>query len=203
MRTKKKEIGNKYGLLTILEEIPLEHNHYRRVIASCECGSKNKSYSLNHLRQEKIKSCGCLRVKRQTKHGKSKSKIYRVWCTMKQRCYNHNYPDYKNYGAKGIKVCEEWLTFENFLEDIGDKPFNLVSLDRIDNNGDYEKSNIRWASYNTQAQNRSSTKLNPEIVREIRSKTLSKIEKDNLCKLYNISKNTLHDVIKNRTWKNI
>lgn len=90
-------------------------------------------------------------------HGDTSSAEFRSWQGMKQRCYNQNHHKYHYYGAKGIRVCDRWLQFENFLEDMGRKPSSKHSIDRIDNDGDYEPDNCRWADYKTQNTNRSIT----------------------------------------------
>ena len=97
-----------------------------------------------------------------TKHGYSpgngkQSPTYNSWYNMKTRCQNPNYPDYEYYGGRGIKVCERWQDFENFLADMGEKPEGLT-LDRIDNDGDYEPDNCRWATMKEQIQNRRNLK---------------------------------------------
>ena len=93
-----------------------------------------------------------------TKHGHSfrngkPSPTYNSWHKMKQRCLNPNCLEYKNYGGRDIKVCERWMDFENFLEDMGERPEGLT-LDRINNDGDYEPGNCRWATWKEQNQNR-------------------------------------------------
>jgi len=77
-----------------------------------------------------------------------------TWCTLRQRCQNPNNPSYVYYGARGIKVCERWAKFENFLEDMGERPNRALSIDRINNEGNYEPGNCRWATWSQQMKNR-------------------------------------------------
>lgn len=86
------------------------------------------------------------------KHYKQEWKhpLYSTWDAMKQRCSNPNNAKYRHYGGRGIKVCERWLTFSSFLEDVGEKPSPKHTLDRIDNDGDYERANVRWATQREQ-----------------------------------------------------
>jgi len=91
---------------------------------------------------------------KQEKHGKSHSPEYQAWRDMKYRCYNPNVKSYKYYGARGIKVCDQWRnSFTKFLEDVGERPDKGYSLDRIDNAGNYEPGNVRWETQENQMRN--------------------------------------------------
>lgn len=90
-------------------------------------------------------------------HGMSRTPIYESWKAMRKRCLNPNAPKYRLYGGRGITICERWDYFENFREDMGERPIGL-SLDRIDNDGNYEPGNCRWATQKEQQNNRSNNK---------------------------------------------
>ncbi len=133
---------------------PRYYNKYR-----CYCGNvfivREDSVRSGHT-----KSCGCLWIKTVTKHGqaastnKKPSVEYVAWSSMIVRCYDVNTKYYKHYGGRGITVCDRWRTsFSNFLSDMGTKPKKELSLDRIDNDGDYRPDNCRWADRSTQARN--------------------------------------------------
>lgn len=126
----------------------------------CECGA-DVVIGANNLRRKMTMSCGCLHSERARDgrwvHGHgglSPTTEYRIWSSMITRCENPKAVSYKWYGARGIKVCERWHSFANFFADMGSRPSPRVTLDRIDNDGNYEPDNCRWATGKEQAQTR-------------------------------------------------
>lgn len=149
-----------YGRLTILEEIEAGKNG-RRVKCRCECGAIVQA-SFKLLRTGNTTSCGCLRrdlvAAKNTKHGGGKREgrrpEYNIWKAMRQRCTNPNIDRWESYGGRGITFDPAWNDFSVFLADVGPRPSPRHSLDRIDNDGNYEKSNVKWSTLNQQARNK-------------------------------------------------
>lgn len=129
----------------------------------CQCG-KIITMPASEFIKGKQKSCGCktreLIGKSSRKHGLSGTPIWNVWHSMKERCTNSKAQAWKNYGGRGIGVCERWLeSFENFYTDMADGYHNGLTLDRIDVNGDYTPENCRWVTMQEQGRNKRNTRL--------------------------------------------
>ena len=155
-------IGSRFGRVVVINEVPQGAGKRRRVLCRCDCGNNivtdPRSLFIGHT-----KSCGCLQKEivskssklRCTTHGKTKTKEYSTWGHMKGRCYNKSNAKYKDYGGRGIKVCDRWLeSFENFFEDMENAPSKFHSIERLNVNGDYEPSNCKWATNAEQAVNK-------------------------------------------------
>lgn len=150
----------RYGKLTVVKFL-YKKNGKPYVLCICDCGN---SYIANYyaLRSGNTKSCGCYRknyiTNKNTSHGKSNTKIYHIWKSMRQRCNNKNSKDYKYYGEIGIQLDENWNVFENFYNDMYDSYIEHIklfgesdtSLDRIDPSKNYCKENCRWATWKEQ-----------------------------------------------------
>lgn len=154
--------GRKFGRLTVIELQGTNHRRHNMWHCKCECGNE-VNVSATDLITGHTRSCGCLMretaTETMTTHGKSKERLYTVWQGMIGRCNRPSLKCYKNYGGRGIEVCDEWRDYEAFrqwaLENGYDEnaPRGQCTIDRIDVNGNYEPSNCRWVDAKTQAQN--------------------------------------------------
>lgn len=167
--------GRRFGKLTALDPVSCP-GRPRKWVCSCDCGGTAQTLT-NYLLSGHTKSCGCLMRNKarangllKVTHGEGKageiSIEYRTWSSMLSRCRNTKDPKYKNYGARGIQVCPEWLvSYPEFLADMGRRPSSEHSLDRIDNSQGYRPDNCRWVTQAIQANNKRTNRhlqLGPE-----------------------------------------
>ncbi len=164
MRTERSVIGLVFGRLTIIGDAKPRFTpkglKQRFVTCVCICGKTN-DILLSAVTSGHTKYCGC--AKREAvertffKHGHARagnhSRIYMIWCSMIKRCTNPKDPEFENYGGRGIRVCERWLSFPNFLADMGEPPKGM-SIERKNNFGNYEPDNCKWDTIANQARNR-------------------------------------------------
>lgn len=142
-----------YGLLTFIDEAGCNKHGKRLWKLRCICGKTTVAVA-SQVRTGKTQSCGHLKSagNRRT-HGKHRTRIHNIWCNMKARCDNPKHPSYHNYGGRGISYTPAWADFECFAQDVGEPENALLTLDRINNDGNYEPKNVRWASRSTQSRN--------------------------------------------------
>jgi hypothetical protein len=155
-------IGEKYGMLTVMEESPSNDKNMKMYLCRCDCGKETvKSTRYLHREELKIRSCGCMAHSSNVKHGfsKNKERLYRIWQAMRWRVSENNTSE-KSYRKKNIKCCTEWedyATFRNWALENGYS--DGLSLDRIDNSGNYSPNNCRWADSYVQSNNRGNNTL--------------------------------------------
>lgn len=188
-------INSKYGMLTVMKRDGSTEGGHAMYLCKCDCGTIKRIYGVG-LNNKRTVSCGCKRRSlggKNKTHGLTKTRIYSIWSGMKARCLNRRDDAYKYYGGRGIAICERWLSFENFLLDMGKEHTIGLTLERIDNNGNYEPSNVKWATLVEQANNKRNNRI---IIVDGVTKTLSEYSK-----FSGIKVTTIHNRIKSG-WSN-
>ena len=197
-------MGYKSGRLTVIARAGTSGRRAMWLCA-CSCGGEITTAG-NSLRSGRAQSCGCLRAEANTRHGHAANGTvtpeYKAWHSMWQRCTVATDKRFRNYGARGITVCERWQTFENFLADMGPR-LKGRSLDRKDNNGNYEPGNCHWATAEQQARNTRRTKLTASKVREIKELLRQRLSHSKIARRFGVSKGAVSGISNGTKWADV
>ncbi len=198
-------IGQVFNRLTVIQNAGTDKHNQSMWKCKCICGNEITTRGTNLL-SGSTQSCGCWGRERAAElkrsHGLHDHPLYHIWAAMKDRCYNTNNKRYERYGGRGIRVHENWIAnfeiFYNWAISKGYRPG--LTIERIDNDGNYEPGNCRWATVLEQQQNTSRTKISPEDVFKIRNdnRTHKVIASD-----YGVNESTISRIKNSRTWSNI
>jgi hypothetical protein len=207
--------GQKTGLLTARKRVDSDKHGKVKWECLCDCGN-TVDVIASRFNTGKTRSCGCLRVlrtiQRCTTHGDAnhhhRTAEYRAWLGMKARCFKPTTTEYHRYGGRGITVCERWKTsFKSFLQDLGRKPSKRHSLDRFDNDGDYEPGNCRWATRKQQNKNKTfgygNCKLTDIQVRQIRAILASGQRQSSIALRFKICETTICNINTGKAYRRV
>jgi hypothetical protein len=194
--------GKRFGGFVIVERQG-SRNGRSLWLVQCDCGARKL---MNFLPRDNVRSCGCrihtgpTRLTHGHSHHSRRSPTYQSWMSMVQRCTNPARGNFKNYGGRGIVICERWRTFENFLADMGERPLG-TTLDRVDVNGNYEPSNCRWVNAAAQSRNKRHAKLEPHEPAQIRWLRSSGYPRSSIAAMFEISESMVRAVDTGIAWK--
>lgn len=198
-------IGERFGRLVGVADARLSGR--AALVCRCDCGTE-RTFRTSHLRSGLTRSCGCLKRetsevngRRNKRHGAASARTptYSSWKAMRTRCLDENADAFARYGGQGIRICDRWSLFENFLADMGERPGG-TSLDRINGNGHYEPSNCRWATNRTQTRNRKNTVLSAHRAQQIRWLCGLGLPQVDAARRLGVSTSLVNLVVKNKIW---
>lgn len=204
-------VGRQFGRLTVVARLPsANHGKSHRWLCKCVCGNDRDILGVCLLKGS-TQSCGCLAREvraaqraAMTRHGRSvlklKCRTYKSWIAMKARCYDPNHVAANAYQGRGIVVCGRWRnSFENFFADMGERPRGRT-LERIDNDGNYEPGNCRWATAREQNHNRRGVKLSDDAAQAIREWSHAGLRAVILAKAFGVNRRQITGVISGEIW---
>lgn len=205
-RPRKNLTGSRFGMLTVESEAERHSNGKERWHCQCDCGLPITVLG-NNLKTGNTTSCGC----KPRKHGLLYHPLYNTWQQMRQRCNNPRHHAFQNYGGRGITVCSRWNNFACFVEDMGDRPSDEYTIDRIDNDKGYFPRNCRWATHAEQGENKRAakgefhgcSKLRESQVQEIRRRHAEGQTCQSLARHFPVSCSTIKKIVARKTWKHV
>lgn len=206
--------GVKFNELTVISFSHKDKHNFPHYLCECSCGTK-RTFSIYAVKNGMIKSCGCIKIPNiiagaklhNTKHGATKKdnleRLYRIWVGVKNRCNNKLGNRYKDYGGRGIMICSEWISdypkFKEYCISIGYA--DNLTIDRIDNNGNYEPNNIRFVTRGENSRNKRSSKLSMDKAKEIRFlKQVDGWSTNSLSEKFGVGQGVIRKVINNEAW---
>lgn len=206
--------GQRFGRLVVLHRVPHTEGSTKKPqwVCQCDCGTI-RIIEGGSLRRGMSTSCGCFQredmARRRTTHGHralvpgtpagedarvKRNLTYSTWSSMRSRCLNPNAAGYQNYGGRGIKICEQWDTFDGFLASMGERPEGQ-SLDRLDVNGDYTPDNCRWATHQQQMLNRR-TSISSETRRAIAAYVGTGVPQEHIARKFNVARRSVRRILR-------
>jgi len=192
--------NQKYNLLTVTSRAPNTKGGSARWHCSCSCGGVTIVRG-DSLQDGSTKSCGCLMDR--TTHGMTGTKLYKVWSSMRERTSSSTHKSYHRYGGRGISICNEWRDFIPFQTWAASSGYaDKLTIDRINNDGNYEPTNCRWATRAEQGQNTSTTKLTEDDIPVIRVMVNDGWTRKKVAELFSVTDMTIGRIVNNKRWVN-
>lgn len=187
--------GRKVGKLTLIKKVGYDSGFNATWEYICDCG-KSGVISIRNIKAVKHQSCGC-NSKFNTNHRVKNHTLLKVFGAMHSRCYNPSNENYHNYGGRGIRVCDRWMLFDNFYDDMISTWKKGLWLDKINNNKDYCLENCRWVTPKESGRNTRNVKLSKEKAGEIR---MSNMGSNELAEIFGVHPETIRKIRKNHIW---